>query len=502
MQFIALVAGAVFATIAPAAGASPSPITLRIDATHPGLVVPADFLGLSISSASIDGDHGYTRCFTTANRQTVHLLREIGVKHLRTIMGRAEPKAPDPTGPQIDAFFDFAAASGVNKIIWSMHLYNSGKTAAWSDNRAVATHIWHSTTAAGTVERGLLESFAFDNEPDWLKAIHGADKQIKGYDTPAQTGGYIGAWKRWHKAIAALAPGAAFSGPDTGSKWPCEGEIDTSVEGVPFTLRFARDTPGEISMATQHFYGQTGISNFTRLQLAQACLGPEWIETKYEVVKKNITDHLKTPWRFTECSPFDNEKNPGNQCFATALWAVDFYHWWALRGCAGVNPFTRTAQFNSPIYHDGANYIAEPIAYGMKTFALGSRGRLIGTNDLRMENVDGINLTAYGVVDAHDLYVTIVNKTFDDDSRTAKVTLPAPAGFPVTSARCITLAANTAPGPRGSATVNGARLGGAEIPHDGSSWSGQWTELPVTRGCTTLTVLPATAVVVDLHHDR
>jgi hypothetical protein len=474
-------------------------LTLRIDASNPGFAVPENFIGLSVSSFSIDGDSRYKRCFTTANTEMVNLFRQIGVKHLRTIMGKAQSSNPDPSDSQIDAFFDFAAAAGVNKIIWSLHLYNAGKATNWANNSAIATHIWNTTTAAGTVESNLLESFAFDNEPDWLKVICCADPAIKGYGKPASTGGYIGAWKSWRQVIAALVPGAKFSGPDTGSKWPCPGEINTAVNGVPFTVQFAADASPLISLASQHFYGQTGISNFTTLQLAEACLSSNWLATNYNIVESNIVGGLAMPFRFTECSAFDNEKNPGNQCFATALWALGFYHWWARHGCAGVDPFTRTSQYNAPIYFDGTDYIAEPYAYAMKAFSLGSGGHVINTNKFLIDNPGGINVTAYGVVSSNDLYVTIVNKTFDDvGSRIANIFIPPPAGFEVQSARYLVLSAGSTPGACGDATMTGACLGGAEILNDGSAWAGAWTRLPVSGGSVNLAVLPTTAVIIDL----
>src|SRR5262249_31074243 len=152
-------------------------------------------------------------------------------------MSRAQSSNPDPSPSQIDAFFDFAAASGVNQVIWSLHLFDAESTNDWSNNKVVASHIWNTTTANGTVERNLLDSFAFDNEPDWLHYICCMDPNISGYDTPVSTGGYSAVWSGWQEAIAGIAPGARFSGPDTGSKWPCPGEINTSVAGVPFTLR-------------------------------------------------------------------------------------------------------------------------------------------------------------------------------------------------------------------------------------------------------------------------
>lgn len=476
-------------------------ITLAIDASKPGYAISSNFVGISVSSLSIDGDSGYKKCFTTANTQMVNLFKQIGVKHLRTIMEKAQSIHPDPSNSQIDAFFDFAAAAGVNKVIWSLHLFDAEATTNWSNNKAIAVHIWNTTSASGTVESNLLESFAFDNEPDWLRYMRYADPAITGYYTPAVNGGYHGVWSRWQQAIAAIVPGAKFSGPDTGSKWPCPGEINTSVKGVPFTLRFATDESAIISTATQHFYGQTGISKFTALQLAKACLSSNWLTTNYTTINDKILRNLTMPWRFTECSAFDNKRNPGNQCFATALWAVDFYHWWARHGCAGVNPFTRTAQYNSPIYFDGTNYVAEAYAYGMKAFALGSGGKAIHAGQFLISNPGNINVTAYGVVNSNHLYVTVINKTFDaTGSSTAAVTIPAPSGFTVRNAQYLVLSGGTTPGSSGDPTVIGARLGGAEIPNDGSSWSGTWTTLAVSGGAVNLSVLPTTAAIIDLQN--
>ncbi len=476
-------------------------ITLTIDTTNPGVAVNTNFLGLSVSSFSIDGDSGYTKFLTTANTQVVNLFKQIGIKHIRTIMDEANSSYPDPSNSQIDAFFDFAAAAGVNKIIWSLHLYDAEVTTNWSNNKAVAAHIWTTTTAAGTVESNLLESFAFDNEPDWLRVICCKDPGITGYYTPATNGGYIGWWKTLQQGIAAITPGAKFSGPDTGSKWPCPGEINTSVSNVAFTKQFAADASNTIAMANQHFYGQTGISNFTALQLAQACLSSNWLTTNYNTVNSSIVGSLTVPYRFTECSAFDNETNSGNHIFAIALWAVDFFHWWARHGCAGVDPFTRTVQYNSAIYYDGANYSAVAYAYGMKAFGLGSTGNVIYTSKFLVNNPSNINVTAYGVVNSNHLYVTVVNKTFDDiGSQVANVSIPAPNGFTVQSARYIVLSGGATPGSIGNATQTGACLGGAEIPNDGSNWSGTWTNLPVTNGAVSLLVQPTTAVVIDLQN--
>lgn len=497
-----------------AAYAQTCPITLTLDVSSPGCAIPTNYVGICVSSLSIDGNSGYWKCFTTANTQMVNLFKQIGVKHLRTIMGKARSDYPDPSNSQIDAFFDFAAAAGVNKIIWSLHLYNAdpGVVTNWSNNKAIAAHIWNTTTSHGTVERNLLESFAFDNEPDWLKYICCADPVITGYYTPANNG-YIDRWRTWCEAIraAGVAPGAGFSGPDTGSEWPAETStsVNTSIGGVPFTLRFVTDAHTNIITATQHFYG-AGSSGLSAEQMAEDCLSRYWVTNYYPLLANGALADAPgwptnaagspMPYRLTECSAFNNGGgNEANHIFATALWALDFYHWWAQRGCAGVDPFTRTAQYNSPIFYDGTNYVAAPYAYALKAFALGGSGNVINPWQLTVSNPSNINVTAYGVVNSTNLYVTIINKTFGAaGSRTATVSIPAPAGFAVRQARYVVLSGGAAPGASGDATIRGACLGGAEIPNNGSSWAGTWKTLPVSAGGVALPVLPTTAAILDL----
>jgi hypothetical protein len=124
---------------------------------------------------------------------------------------------------------------------------------------------------------------------------------------------------------------------------------------------------------------------------------------------------------------------------------------------------------------------------------------VIPMSNLLLDNPGHINLTAYGVVNSTDLYVTLINKTFDSvGSRTANVTIPAPRGFRVQNARYIVLSGGVTAGFSGDATMNGACLGGAEIPNDGAWWAGTWTRIPVSGGGVSLSVLPTTAVIVDL----
>jgi hypothetical protein len=205
------------------------------------------------------------------------------------------------------------------------------------------------------------------------------------------------------------------------------------------------------------------------------------------------------PYRLTESSPFLNDSgNTNQQIFATALWGLDYSCWWATHGCVGINPFTRVVQYNSPIFQlSNSDFVAKPYAYGLKAFGLGSQGTTINAAGFQISNPNNINLTGYGVVGTNDLYVTIINKTFNTvGSHDAAVTINKPAGFTPTSARYIVLTS----GSYGDATATSATLGGATIPTSGS-WNGTWTSLGVTNGACSLTVQAATAVIVDLQNN-
>ena len=207
------------------------------------------------------------------------------------------------------------------------------------------------------------------------------------------------------------------------------------------------------------------------------------------------------PYRMTEASAYNNGGgNPNGQNFSTALWELDFCHWFARHNCTGVNPFTRFSDYSAPIFlgADG-NYVAEPYAYGLMAFGLGGQGTCINASGVLVTNVSNVNLTAYAVINGNDLYVTLINKTFQTiGANAAQVTIEKPTGgFSPTNAACLVLTSGSSG--EGDATALGtATLGGAVIPTSGD-WNGTSVPLTVSNGVCTVTVQPCTAVIVDLH---
>jgi hypothetical protein len=594
----------------------PMTTKLSIDATRLGFAIPANYVGLSVTSSNISGYGASEKIFANANSGNLaNLLKQIGVKHLRTVSDGAKdtstsqcPWIVDATPGDEDAFFAFAQKAGLGdaSIIYSLHLFNEEDPASTASNALSAQHIWSSPY------RSMLESFALDNESDWPFRYRPpcADPSIRAYfPTPAESGkpaspGYRNEWTAQYdvvqKALGSPSPAAPFSGPDTGSCYPgpCQ---DTSIGGVPFTLRFALDQRSRIDLATQHYYGgdsgkpvkwvpgayvagdiaydplhsdvtykciKDDPQSKTHPQAAPAywaAYPPIWaagtypfgaavqdpnnLPTIYKCENHNsCTTSLggtSTEWsqdpefgllsarqmalnmldparlddwqklldgalagastwpkglhfRLTESNAYSGGQDPDSHNIATALWGLDYFHWWAARGCSGVDPFTRVVQYNAPIFLDPTTnaYVAAPYAYGMLAFSQGSSGTTVDPGAIQFSSPDD-RVTAYAVVDASHMFVTIVNKTFRSVGAVDLTLTLSTKGFAAKQARTLTLESGT--GSLADVRAPTAVLGGASIPTTGT-WAGTWNPVSVRSDGTVgpLTVRATTAVVVDL----
>ena len=196
------------------------------------------------------------------------------------------------------------------------------------------------------------------------------------------------------------------------------------------------------------------------------------------------------PYRMTEANDCLHGVVGASNGFASALWALDCMHWWAAHGMAGVNfhnnpwiPTDTIVPNPNPCSPTGCgDYTTTAKGYGMKAFDLGSHGYV---EPVAISNPNNINLTAYAVGDAQDLYVTIINKTHSstNDSADAIVTIR-PNGFSAASVASMVLT----DGDPGNAALMTATLGGASITND-APWRGKWTPLGrVANGSVAVTV--------------
>jgi hypothetical protein len=496
------------------------PVTIRIDAGPAGPAVPPDFAGLGFERGPLNpgnaGVAGYL--FRPSNESLVTLFRNMGLRNLRIGGGSVDNMSLAGAGDDgftgIDNLFAFAREAGV-KVIYTLRLLNPA-TKPVGDLRTfdaeVAGYIWRRY-------RENVASFAIGNEPDWhafhTHAGHLADPAI--YEEIPEVPGsayssYRAQWQSFAAAVADAAPGALLSGPDTGAYGPLTYTPDPHT-GVSWTQRFADDErgSGRMSDITQHYYVGGDPRRTSARQAISNMLSPEWASGTEVGTQRARTTYTPYPWfydnhlapvaaaglryRLTESNDYLGGVPGASNAFASALWTLDYLHWWAAHGAAGVNFHNKQWLYTATIVPDpaaaGAGYAVTPKGYGIKAFTLGSAGQV---KPVAIGNADGVNLTAYCIGGPGEDYVTIINKTHGARAADADVTI-VPPGPQRPRAEVMTLAS----GAPGDAAQASATLGGAAITGD-SGWNGKWSALPDPRGEINLTVKATTAAIVRIRN--
>jgi len=493
-------------------------VTITRGAGPPGPAIPEDFAGLSFEVGPLNsgnaGVSGYL--FDPANESLVTLFRTLGLRSLRVGGGSVDQRIPVGTGPDgfrgIDNLFAFAAEVGA-RVIYTFRLLNPA-TAPVVDLKSVnaegAGYIWRHY-------RDQLASFAIGNEPDWhdFHSYVGRPRDPAIYEEVSGVPGsaypsFLATWHSFADAVREAAPGSLLSGPDTGAYSAMTWTPDPD-RGVSWSERFAGDErdSGQITDITQHYYVGGGPGKTSAQQAITNMLSPEWVHGTAVGSQPRGTTYTPYPWfyenhlarvaaagvryRLTEANDYLGGVPGASNGFASALWTLDFLHWWAAHGAGGVNFHNKQWLDTDTIVPDPGNpgrYATTPKGYGITAFSLGSAGQV---RPVEIANPGGINLTAYGASGAGQDYVTIINKTQGAGASAAAVTIAAP-GPGRRTAEVMTLAGR-APGDATGAT---ATLGGAAITGD-VPWAGQWSPLPADpQAGITLTVPAATAAVVRI----
>jgi hypothetical protein len=454
--------------------------------------------------------------FRPENQSLVTLFRNMGLGNLRIGGGTVDQLLPAGTGSDgfsgIDDLFAFAAAAGV-KIVYTLRLL-SPDTEPVGDLQATharATgHIW-------SRYRQNLASFAIGNEPDWhayhTYQGHRLDsaiyEEVSGVPGSAYAS-YLARWRSIADAIAGAAPGAPLSGPDAGAYTKKTYTPDPD-SGVSWTERLARDEGdgGRIAEVTQHYYVGGSPGETTAQQAISNMLSPQWVNGTAIGTQPANTTYIPCPWlydnnlapviaaglryRLTESNDYLGGVAGASDAFASALWALDHLHWFAAHGATGVNFHNKRWLRTGTIVPDpagGGDYVINPKGYGIKAFTLGSAGHVKPT---RIQNPDGINLTAYCVGGADGDYVTVINKAHGASAGDAAVTI-IPPGRAGRNAQVMTLAG----GQPGDARGTRATIGGATITGD-TAWDGKWSPVVTDRAAgISLTVKATTAAIVRL----
>lgn len=205
-------------------------VVLTVDVAHPGVSLPPDFLGLSFEASVLDSN-----LFDPARSNLPSLMRDLGIGRLRfggNSVDRVALWTGDPgalraswarslvTASDLARLGALAAATG-----WKVDL---GLTLGHPDPQAAADE----TAAAVHLIGGGLGTVQIGNEPDLLGSVR------PGY----RAAGYRVDAAAYRAAIAAVAPSARISGPDT---------------ALVASLRTYGAAAGAPAFLTQHFYPLT-----------------------------------------------------------------------------------------------------------------------------------------------------------------------------------------------------------------------------------------------------
>jgi hypothetical protein len=362
---------------------------------------------------------------------------------------------------------------------------------------------------------------------------------------------YLAEWRKYIGVITAM-PGLAHvpvAGPDAFS-YTEEARFTGNVCGSRFEsaawpeLMAAcekNDSKLNFLASYGHYYvgGDivTGEYKFTAAEGIANMLSPVWVEgdviapnpaqpagiphdqqlryTPYSWLYKNDYEpilKLGMKYRLTESNDFLRGVPNASNSFASALWALDYMHWWAEHGASGVNfhnnqwIYTDTLVPRNNIWVAPGSctggpcrdYYVTPKGYAIKAFNITGHGYPLETSVHTSNAPKDWSLTAYAVGTGQDLYVTVINKMQGNEpSHSAEVTI-APSGVLFARASVATMMLSS--GVPGDATPLAAQLGGATISGTGEQWRGAWTpHRAEVSGHVKLTVEPATAVIIHFH---
>ena len=464
-----------------------SRVTILIDMKNPGGEIPKNFIGESFETASIrinnQGVKGYL--FDSTDHQLITIFKNLGMKSLRIGGSSVDLAAQQPTYADIDALFRFAKSAGV-KVIYTLRLTNGNA----EEEAAVAKYIWKKYSPQ-------LDGFAIGNEPDG-HIYHIKDPEI--YETtPGVLGtafpSYLKKWRKIASTVLDSVPEAKFSGPNTGSNYPVPFARNTEYNGKSWTVNFidSEKNSGIISFFTQHNYVGQSTDDKTKEEVVNMMLSSKWDTVNYPLLyNADCVPSLEAdfPYRLTESNCFSGGIDGANNTFATALYALDYLHWWAEHKALGINFHSTEWRYNATIRKDAeGNVSINPMGYGIAAFKVGGHGKIL---PVEINNPVNLNITSYAVLDSNYLYVTIINREHGSNAQNADITIK--SGDKYRNAKVIYLTSEN----NNVYAKAGITLGGVEITNH-KQWHGKWAKIiPADPDKLNVKVSTATAAILRI----
>jgi len=441
----------------PTPAGSTTPVSVTVTRTTVG-AIPPSFAGLSYDKLSMNLPR-----FNARNTNLINLFRLLGSSLLR-IGGYSVDFvqwAPNGLGQttgevapsDIDALAAFLEAADWD-CLYSVNLAKSTPAAAAAEVLYAARSLGRRLVG---VELGnecnLYGTYRYFN--DWNLQIF---EQL---------------WEEYRNAILQSAPNVAMTGP------AAIGNIGS------WTVPFAQQLGGQISLLTQHYYRASGRdpgSTAAKLISPDPTLIANLAQLKAAAAASGI------PFRMSETNSYYAGGAIGvSDSYASSLWVIDYLFNVALGGGAGVN-LTGGGDTGgyTPIADDnGAVQQARPEYYGALFFTLAGAGSLFDTS----VSASGLNVTAYSVAraDAAGISVVVVNKEL---SQNLKVTVD--CGGPVSSASVISMEGASLE------ATSGVRIQSSTVATDGSFNPKAPYTLPVSGNAVSCYLQPLSSALISL----
>jgi hypothetical protein len=437
-------------------------VTVSVAHQAEGVMVPRNFMGLSVETAAIlPNSGGHYEYFRADNGPLIQLFKTLGIRNLRIGGNTSDrPSVKVPSQADIDEVYAFARKAEVS-VIYTVRLRDSKPEDVIATAKYVMDH-YRTETLCLTI----------GNEPNVY------EKEYPRYRDDL---------KRFMSAISAVAPGTKFCGPAT-----------TPGNGA-WAANFAADfgPSGDVAEVTQHSYPGGNSRKVADPAVGRSQMLSSGFTQRYQKLYDAFVPSVQKQglkYRIEETNNFFNggAKDVSNT-FASALWALDYLYWWADHNARGVNFHTgdkvAAGEDQAPCWYATfhtvpGGYHALPIAYAIKAFDLGSHGRLLPTT----VSPGAADLAAYAVLgDGNTLFVTLVNK----GASAVDVSIDTPTLQARPTAMLL-----TAPGSNIAAT-DGVTLGNSSISLDGN-WAGHWTAVSASKRAVALKIGPSSATVVKL----
>jgi hypothetical protein len=434
---------------------------ISVSPSKAGPMISSAFSGFSFEMALLLPNENGVRYFRPDNQPLLALFRQLGIKSLRIGGNTSDRDAKQlPGEADWDSLFGFAKAAGV-KVIYCLRLRNGDPADA-------------ARTVKYIMDRYApqVEAFSIGQEPS-AYPVEKVDTRsnLERMGAGAEKFSYADyreAWIRFATAIIAAVPTVQFCGPAV---------HNNAVWARNFMSDFG--PANHVTMCVMHLYAGGAGNKVPTPEIGRdRMLSGEFVKT-YQKLHDGFVPMSQTNGLSYRLEEVNNYFNGGatnvSDTFASALWGLEFMHWWAVHGAAGLNfhsgdrvaagfqlqPSKYTA------YHSTSNgYHVRPLGYAMKAFDLGGRGRVVRTESL---SNTGAKLVSYGVqAEDGSLYLTLINKDHGPSAKDVTVALVGLDGYATGQVMFLTT-------PDGDvATKSGITLGGAEIKPD-ATWTGSWT---------------------------